>query len=211
MPPAPATAPATTPAPKGQWDRHGRLVEHADASGQAIHYIYKPDGTLVEARVEGVDEPHRFETDKWGRIIKHQRPDGAYRSWQFDDRGLLVRIESGEPLAQDRADLFAKRRYRTVETLLSYDKFGRLTGVRRQSGDDERYIYDAHRRLRLAERANGKTRQYQYDRVGHVIERRTGDGLRERFRYHPDGSLAEHTLRPPHDASLCGPTTRKGN
>lgn len=165
-----------------------------------IQYTYTSKGELTTATLDDQKRPHQFVTDLWGRLIKHEMPDGRYMQWIFDDLGRLTQRVVAVPLPKDPKDLFAETQFQKASTRFTYDQFGRL--LRKQTDDqpEERFIYNSQGQL-TTYMANGPSTliRYRYDRLGGLIRRDQANGDRDEFAYFTDGRIAQLEIRPKTD------------
>ncbi len=167
-----------------------------------FRYTYSPQGNLLEAVLEGdkSKQPHRFVTDTWGRIIRHQQPDEAYTSWVYDDLGRLAEQQVGTPLAKDPKDLFAETRFQVTSTRFTYDQFARLLRRGTEGQPEERFVYNASGQLTSHQSGGPATQlRYRHDRLGSIIQLDRATGDKQEYAYFTDGRLARHDVRPKND------------
>ncbi|WP_410672466.1 RHS repeat-associated core domain-containing protein [Amycolatopsis sp. cmx-4-68] len=159
-----------------RWNANSQLVSQTIAGPagrlQDRSYTYRADGLLtgIDDRLTG---RRSFELDAAGRVTAVAGP-GRRETYRYDAAGNLT--GASWPDSPAELDVQGERRYR---------------GTRPHSAGQTRYEHDAQGRvvLRQRKRLSRKpdTWRYAWDAEDHLVEVRTPDGTRWRYRYDPLG------------------------
>lgn len=124
----------------------GRIVYEYDNNGKpAKRSVYDASASLEEPEVTGV-----FEYDTEGRLIKIQSSSGAYRSWEYNEKGQLIRTQFWAP----DPSIAEKESYETYE----YDDTGLL---KRKNYHSKTYPEQSINRYLDHEYENGVLKSYE--------------------------------------------------
>ncbi len=164
-----------------QYDPLGNLSESLNARGQAMDYIYFPNGQLKTATFADATT-QQYQYDAHGNLTQVIDRQGGVTALQYDAADNLKEIDY--PDAR-----FLKFTYNVV-------------GQRLQSQDQDtftvNYHYDALGRLdKLTDGSSNLIVSYAYDAAGQLIEKDLGNGTYSTYQYDLAGSLIELINRAP--------------
>ncbi len=173
-----------------------RTHDEGENTFPAIAYVYDTEGELVEAKIGKAR--HFLKWDTWGRLVHHTtsspgRPSGntpgsgsgrhgvdsgreaSATVWAYGPDGWLDSATSSDGFA----------------TELEHNGLGLVTSITHPRERPLSFRYSRFGDLESYTNPEGDTIRARFDRTGQLV-RRDGPGqLRESFKYHPGGAVAE--------------------
>ncbi|HEV7761138.1 MAG TPA: RHS repeat-associated core domain-containing protein, partial [Acidimicrobiales bacterium] len=131
-------------------DAVGRVVAQVDPNGARWSQRLDPRGNPVET-TDPLGRTTHFGYDPAGRLVHRVDPDGARHWWRWDDSDRLAATGTDD-----------------VETRLTYDALGRVTGVEQTDGEVVTRAWDADGRL-VSETVGLARATWARDLAGNVV------------------------------------------
>ncbi|WP_455073708.1 DUF6531 domain-containing protein [Prevotella jejuni] len=186
-----------------EYDEYDRVIKRTLPDGNSFSYTYEGGALKTITDMEG-----RIYTLKFNNRQELQQlvfPNGIHRSWEYDERGRLVKATDVKgnvtSYSYDDADnlirlhepdgnvhefsydtsgnlIVASDRLRKVE--FEYGPLGTLIG-RRQLDHHVRFRYDGELQLREIINEGGECYSFRLDGLGRVVEETGFDGLQRKY------------------------------
>lgn len=177
-----------------EYDDNLRVVARGDANGRT-EYTYDQRGNCLSVKTgSGVA---RFEYDRNDKRITRVDRCGRKRSFQYDERGLLTRVEeaNGEVTRYEyqRGLLSAQVMPNGSRTELLFDPAGNMVGLTSPSGGRVSWEYDRLGRQVAHVSAKGARATTGYDRHGRALSYQDHAGAAWTFERDPEGNLIRRT------------------
>lgn len=141
------------------YDAMGRLTETDDVTGQSL-YTYDEAGRLLTA-ADGNGRKLTYEYDAYGNVTKVIYPDGKTVTYTYDALNRMTSVTTAEGKTTryeyDKDGNMTKAVREDGETVIAYDKLGRITGLANTSGGQLLSVYG-----------------YAYDGRGNIVREETG-------------------------------------
>ncbi|WP_179038509.1 RHS repeat-associated core domain-containing protein [Limnobaculum xujianqingii] len=199
-----------------RYDDLGQQIETIYPNGASELFCYTPLGFLL-TRTDTAQQVTTYRTDYRGNLLEETNPLGHIIRYRYDGKDRLIRVDgfNQKPvhIAYDAEDqVIAYRDEAGLETQLTYNGTGEVTGCRTPDGEWIRYYYDTEDQLtgvenqrnqrwqikrdslgRIIEEVDywGQSRHYQYDLNNHMVASRDALGDTLNFRYDRQGNLIE--------------------
>ncbi|MCU7890391.1 MAG: RHS domain-containing protein, partial [Candidatus Thiodiazotropha sp. (ex Ustalcina ferruginea)] len=178
------------------YDAHGRLTAHQDQNGRQIQYRYDED-----SRLNAIEGPNGIITELQynglGQLLSITQPDAGTTQLHYDSRGRAsgvtdARSNRTQYLKDDFGRIVRIENPDSGTTQFIYDPAGNPVQKRDAQDNIVEYRYDAANRLFGKKRA-WETTNLRYDRSTGQLILIQASSATERFKYHTDGKLTQHT------------------
>lgn len=158
-----------------EYDEQGLPTALVDPTGRVMRAT--ASGSSLRVGPDGVTATTTVTTDRLGRIVSTQAPDGGHHLTRFDRCGRPV--EYIDPAGG--------------VTSLRRDATGRILALTRPDGTTTTYAHDACGRLATVTDALGGTARFAYDRAGRLVRETDPSGAETRLEWDACGRLAART------------------
>jgi RHS repeat-associated protein len=179
-----------------EYDEDGRVIAETDFAGATTRYLYDAHGSF--AAVERPDGRRvHFTRNAEGAVTHLRYDDGAQTSYEYDNRGLLVKVDNGDCAVEreyDAVGRLVREKQGAHEVFSDYDAAGNRVRRHSSRGHETAFQWDGNGKLTQLRPSGLEAIRFEYDARSDELARQVLGGVKINQRYDSRGYGTEQRV-----------------